>query len=369
MPPKKSDDNQPAYRFRGFQNPTYTIVPDEVFDELLTVLSGSELKALLYIIRRTFGFKKDADKISLSQMLNGIIRKEDGRRLDHGAGLSKPTLLQALRSLQDKNIIEAERQRSADKGDEPTIYRLCFADGSAGANKRRGGQNPNHPVVKEFDQGGGKESLPGPRARNLTTQDPVEQKTVEQDLSKIRKTSIQENQDRGRGTDRSSTPSPSSTTAETRARIQAKLARTRKGSSNRGFTPIGDEPNDPTSKESDGVRPVGRTYDEARQVLVSYMTDYARELGDTAPLQSTVTRAYNLLQRSGLDLNQFISKLYEARAKTQERTATITGRGGEPDRWGQARKTKMPYFFSVLEDSLGLKDKSSDRRQKDRKTG
>src|SRR6266545_1108463 len=101
--------------FRGFRCPTYTIVPDEVFDGLLVELSGAELKVLLYIVRRTFGFKRDSDAISLSQMLRGIVTA-DGRALDRGVGISKPTLLQALRNLQAKNIIETERRRSSLRG-------------------------------------------------------------------------------------------------------------------------------------------------------------------------------------------------------------------------------------------------------------
>ena len=36
-----------------------------LFDELLPYLSEAELKVLLYIVRRTFGFKKEADAISV----------------------------------------------------------------------------------------------------------------------------------------------------------------------------------------------------------------------------------------------------------------------------------------------------------------
>src|SRR3954467_12959511 len=100
-----SSDTADQMTFRGFRSPNYTQVPDELFDELLSVLSGAELKVLLYIIRRTFGFKRDADAISLSQMMSGIVT-HDGDRLDRGVGLSKPTLLQALRSLEANNIIE-----------------------------------------------------------------------------------------------------------------------------------------------------------------------------------------------------------------------------------------------------------------------
>src|SRR5215207_9360313 len=74
MPRKPGDETAP---FDGFTRPNYTIVPDELFDRLLHQLSGAELKVLLYIIRRTFGFKKDSDRISLKQMAEGI-RTRDG---------------------------------------------------------------------------------------------------------------------------------------------------------------------------------------------------------------------------------------------------------------------------------------------------
>ncbi len=49
---------QQLLRFKGFISPRYTQVPDALFDELMAYLSGAELKVLLYIIRRTLGFKK-----------------------------------------------------------------------------------------------------------------------------------------------------------------------------------------------------------------------------------------------------------------------------------------------------------------------
>ncbi len=91
----------PFRGFRGFNSPNNTQVPDELFDEIMVHLSGAELKVLLYVIRRTYGFKRESDNISLSQMLTGIV-KRDGNRLDHGTGLSKPTLLSAIRSLAEK---------------------------------------------------------------------------------------------------------------------------------------------------------------------------------------------------------------------------------------------------------------------------
>src|ERR1035437_6358405 len=142
----KTENTRPT--FEGFTGPNYTMVPDELFDELLADLSGAELKVLLYICRRTFGFKKDEDSISLSQLMHGIVMK-DGRALDHGTGLSKPTLLAALNSLEESGIIETERQRSETRGDEPTIYRLRF---------REGGKESLPPVVKKVYQARGQKT-------------------------------------------------------------------------------------------------------------------------------------------------------------------------------------------------------------------
>jgi hypothetical protein len=60
-------------KFQGFRSPTTTPIPDEVFDELMADLTGAELKVLLYICRRTFGFKKESDTISLHQIAEGIV--------------------------------------------------------------------------------------------------------------------------------------------------------------------------------------------------------------------------------------------------------------------------------------------------------
>src|SRR5918996_930350 len=81
--------------FPGFQFPNTTQIPNDVFDSLMPHLSGGELKVLLYICRRTFGFRKDSDRISLTQIAHGITTKA-GRVLDHGTGLSKRHVINAL---------------------------------------------------------------------------------------------------------------------------------------------------------------------------------------------------------------------------------------------------------------------------------
>lgn len=120
IPFKKNKDT-----FIGFTIPNYTLVPDEVFDFLLSLLSGSEIKTLLYITRRTFGYSKESENISLKRMLKGYIDK-DRNIIDNGVGLTKPSLLKTLRSLSKNKIIIKEKQFSKERGDEPTNYRLNF---------------------------------------------------------------------------------------------------------------------------------------------------------------------------------------------------------------------------------------------------
>src|SRR5947209_6337878 len=156
--------------FRGFRRPYYTVVPDDVFDNLLPDLSGAEIKVLLYVVRRTFGFKKDSDTISLQQICKGITTK-DGRQLDRGTGLNKDTAVRAVKGLVERNIIRTERRSTPKEGDQPTLYSLVFED---------------DPVSDNPTRGVGKDPLP--RVGLSDTQETVLQETVEQEtvLSNIR---------------------------------------------------------------------------------------------------------------------------------------------------------------------------------------
>lgn len=86
-------------------------------------------------------------------------------------------------------------------------------------------------------------------------------------------------------------------------------------------------------------------YDDTRLALLPIIEDFARELNDQAPLASTVTRVVNLYRQSGLDLDDFVERMYQARAITQERTASIRGRSE-----GFGAKPKAAYWLSVLAD-------------------
>jgi Bacteriophage replication protein O len=89
----------------------------------MSKLSAGELKVLLYICRRTFGFRKDSDSISLTQIAHGITTKA-GRVLDRGTGLSKRQVQRALRALEGRQIIQVERKVDETGLHEINTYRL-----------------------------------------------------------------------------------------------------------------------------------------------------------------------------------------------------------------------------------------------------
>ena len=112
-------------KFKGFSRPNTTPTPDEVFDIFLTETTHAELKVLLYIIRRTFGFQKDVDSISLNQISGGIVTRE-GKRLDRGAGITKRGAIKAVQGLEKKGLIVVGRRKTEDGYNKVNIYKLRF---------------------------------------------------------------------------------------------------------------------------------------------------------------------------------------------------------------------------------------------------
>ena len=262
-------------KFQGFASPNYTQVPDALFDELLPDLSGAELKVLLYIIRRTLGFKKEADHISLAQICTGIMTR-DGRVLDRGTGLNKDTVTKVVKSLEENGYIIRERRSSPDKGDQPTTYRLHMLPYPVSENPTPPSDQIRHPPVGKSD-----------------TQETVKQETVKQE------------------TVTNGYPS--------------------------------------TIRQTDTFKKNGDAWDDVRLTLVEYVADLAVEFLDTASVRSSTSRTVNLFRQSDLSMDDFIAAMTEARAITKQYTATIKSRTKDGD------KTKMGYFFRVLEDRLHLK--------------
>ena len=103
--------------------PNSTQIPDVILDLWMGKLSGAEFKVVLYIARRTYGFGRTGDTISLKQISAGLVTR-DGRRLDHGTGLNKDTVVNALARLEKIGAILREQRRHEEYGDLANFYQL-----------------------------------------------------------------------------------------------------------------------------------------------------------------------------------------------------------------------------------------------------
>lgn len=109
----------------GILVPSAFQVPNEVVDDgWLKELGGAEVKVLLYIIRKTFGFNKIAgDRIPLSQIIGGT-------------GLARQTAVSAIQVLENCQLIRVVRGKSEDGVRKMNFYQLITR---FDYNRRKGG--------------------------------------------------------------------------------------------------------------------------------------------------------------------------------------------------------------------------------------
>ena len=93
--------------------PNYSPTPNDLFDHWLPHLNESELKVILVIIRKTFGWHKIRDRISISQ-------------LQQFTGLSETSILSAIKSLISKGLIF--KNTIGPNGKQQTFYELSIED-------------------------------------------------------------------------------------------------------------------------------------------------------------------------------------------------------------------------------------------------
>jgi len=328
------DVGAPEGAFPGFRAPSYTMVPDELFDQLLPDLSGAALKVLLYIVRRTFGFKKQCDNISLSQLCCGITTR-DGRALDRGTGLSRSTVILALKELTGRNIIIAARHGNDKHGNEATTYQLHMASTTPA------GDPPPGPKI----------GLP-PWAENRPTPSP------KIGLPLVRKSAPQQTGEQKTDIDiESMPPTPADAFAQDEQALQKSEdpqspVRQKKGRSAPGTrapalsVPAHLSPAPaamPCPPSTEHTLQQATQVDAVAEALAGPLGALARELGDEAAPGASLTRACNLFHTAGVSLPAFLSRLHEAGARTRAYQTTIMGRGRD----GQAPRG-MPYLFAVL---------------------
>jgi len=241
-----------------------TATPDWLFDDVAPDLAKAPLKVLLYIVRRTSGFRKSADAISLNQFQHGIVTR-DGRQLDKGCGVTNRTaLLGALDDLEARGIIGHQDTLRDDGGNATTIYYL-LGPGQGGAAVSA------PPPVRQDDRGG--VQLAHPRGVQLAHPQQTDVPT-------------------NRKIERSLPPTPVVPITDPRASNEAGR--------------IVDDPVPAAAAQAQ------RRIDADYQALAGPIAALVERLGDGAPPWASVSRAYGLMTRAGLDLPAFLALLAEA---------------------------------------------------------
>ncbi len=59
--------------FRGYRGPRFTPIPDEFLDHQLADLTSAEAKVMLFLFRKTYGYRKSADRVSFAQLERGML--------------------------------------------------------------------------------------------------------------------------------------------------------------------------------------------------------------------------------------------------------------------------------------------------------
>ena len=134
--------------------PNSTQIPDIILDHWMADLSGAELKVLLYVARRTYGFGKESDNISINQMAGGIKRR-DGSSLDHGTGLSRSGVKSACNGLIQRGILVRVNNRSPGGLEcEESTYRLNLFAAPEGVGQKKAYLGQKKAQVGQKNAGG-----------------------------------------------------------------------------------------------------------------------------------------------------------------------------------------------------------------------
>lgn len=93
--------------------PNYTQVPNILLDEWLNILGHAELKVILFIVRKTIGYHKVRDKISILQ-------------IQENTGLTRSNVTSAVKSLINRKLIK--KVTSGKNGASSSYYELVISE-------------------------------------------------------------------------------------------------------------------------------------------------------------------------------------------------------------------------------------------------
>ncbi len=333
------DERHPRPRAaQGLREVNTTQVPDEVFDYWLPRLSDAELKVLLYIVRRTLGFKKAADAIKPDQFLTGI-ETAGGVRLDDGCGLSEKHLYRAISGLKEKGLIAVERRVSARVGHLASVYTLVFENDAPALLRVVGDPDPRLRDYRDEGEPERPRSLPAQGAHRVspdsTTATP----------SRVQKRRIAGAERSGRWVQKGPVEGASRSGwgrnedgkgyASKVAPQQADLSKDRQQTERQQTDAIDSIGHASRSIVPDHERPASSEGETARpdEVVERRIIAVVAEFGDTASPRASVTKAVRWFHASACGADDFVALIDEAAAVVR-----------------RYRPTKpMPYFFTTLD--------------------
>jgi phage replication O-like protein O len=122
--------------FPGFPEAAQTWDFPNCINGWVNRLSGAEFKVLWYILRHTYGWQKEEDKISYSQFMYGI-KKKDGTWLDKGTGLSRDSVNKSIKGLLRKGFIRKFKTRGKMQTNLYKVNILAVPEGNTTSPKIR----------------------------------------------------------------------------------------------------------------------------------------------------------------------------------------------------------------------------------------
>jgi phage replication O-like protein O len=98
-----------------FPFPNHTQTPNDFFDYIVPMLKEGELRIMLFLIRQTYGWHKNWEKITFEQIAKGT-------------GMIKRTCISTIKSLTKKRLIEKRQEGPVNHVEN--YYHICMEDDS-----------------------------------------------------------------------------------------------------------------------------------------------------------------------------------------------------------------------------------------------
>lgn len=290
----------------------WTETPNWILDEAAPTLDGAPLKVLLYITRRTRGFHRESDAISLDQFTGGIVT-HDGRQLDHGCGVrNRSTVVKALGALEHRGYIGRAHGRPGRGKDATTLYFLREPATDA---------SPRGPVSAPHPASVGNAGVQSAHPNGVHSAHPqkkgVKQSSYENDTIAPAR---EKQKDHG---------ATMAVTVDQDTPLQPQPAETTDSA--------------PPSSPPSASMPLAD--DTGVQAITLAIGALSVELGDQTP-QASQTHAQTVRRAAALSAPAFLALLGEAASRTRAYKPGISARQRD------GRMKAMPYLFAVLHDLL-----------------